>query len=62
MMRVLQHVHHVFLRLADRQPADGVAAKALAARVLVNRLQTGQRLLAQVLEHAALHDAEQRVG
>ena len=58
---VLQHAHHVFLRLADRQAADGITAKALAARIGVNGLQPSQRFVTQVLEHAALHDAEQRV-
>lgn len=50
-----QDAHHVFLGLAHRQPADGVAMKADFG-------QPGQRLVAQRLVHAALHDAEQRVG
>ena len=46
---------HLLLRLADRQAADRIAVEADAAELR-------QRLLAQVLEHAALDDPEQRVG
>jgi hypothetical protein len=46
---------HVALRLADADAADGVAGQ-------VELGEAGDRLLAQVLEHAALDDAEQRVG
>ena len=46
---------HVLLRLADRQPADGVAIEA-------DRGQRGQRFVAQVFVHAALDDAEQGIA
>jgi hypothetical protein len=49
-----QDAHHVFLRLADRQAADRQAGE-------IDLFQSGQRFVAQVLEHAALDDAEQRV-
>nr|GEU28151.1 hypothetical protein [Tanacetum cinerariifolium] len=51
---VLQHAHHVFLRLAHRQAADGQAGE-------VDFFQARQRFVAQVFKHAALDDAEQRV-
>src|SRR5499427_6020691 len=44
----------VALRLAHREAADGVAVEADAG-------EPGERLVAQALEHAALHDAEERV-
>ena len=49
-----QHAHHVFLRLADGQAADGDAGE-------IDLFQLGQRFVAQHFEHAALHDAEQRI-
>ena len=52
---VRQDAHHVFLGLAHRQAADGVAVEA-------DVLQPGQRFVAQRFVHAALDDAEQRVG
>ncbi|SCC91315.1 conserved hypothetical protein [Thiomonas sp. X19] len=52
---VAQQAQHVVFRLAHAQAADGVAGQ-------VERGQAFQRGLAQRLEHAALHDAEQRVG
>jgi hypothetical protein len=53
--RVAHDVQHLFLGLAHAHAADGVARK-------VHVDQRCERLLAQVLEHAALHDAEERVG
>jgi hypothetical protein len=50
-----QDAQHVFLRLADRQAADRIAVEVHAG-------QFARGLVAQVLEHAALHDAIQRVG
>jgi hypothetical protein len=43
--------HHVLLRLADAQPADGVAVKT-------HRHEFAGRFFAQILIHTALHDAE----
>ncbi len=45
----------VALGLAHRKAADGVAVEA-------DPLESRERLVAQRLEHAALNDAEQRVG
>ena len=50
-----EDAHHVFLRLADRQAANGHAVET-------DLVQSGQRLVAQVFVHAALDDAEQRVA
>ena len=52
--RVRHDAQHLVLGLADADAADRVAGQ-------VQRGQRVQRFLAQVLEHAALHDAEQRV-
>jgi hypothetical protein len=49
-----QDALHLGLGLAHRQAADGVARQ-------VQLGQAGQRCVAQVREHAALHDAEQRI-
>ena len=51
---VAQKPQHVFLGLAHTQAAHGDTGK-------VQRLQARQRLLAQVLKHTALHDAEQGI-
>ena len=52
---VAQKPKHVFLGFAHAQAAHGDAGK-------VQRLQACERLFAQVLKHAALHNAEQGVG
>ena len=52
----LDHVEHHRLRLADREPADGIAVKA------DRRERVGAERCAQVAVVAALHDAEQRAG
>src|SRR3972149_4283060 len=44
-----------FLGLPDADAADGIARET-------HLHQRRQRFLAQVLEHSALHDAEQRIG
>ena len=49
-----QDALHVFFWLTDRQAANGQARE-------VDVFQAGERLVAQVLVHAALDDAEQRV-
>ncbi len=49
-----QHAHHVFFRFADRQAADRDAVET-------DFLQTRQRFITQMFEHAALHDAEQGI-
>ncbi|MDT4845161.1 hypothetical protein FQZ97_791400 [compost metagenome] len=53
--RVRHDLQHLFFGLAHAHAADGVAGK-------VHLDQRFERLLPQVLEHAALHDAEERVG
>ena len=53
--RVGDDARHVLLGLAHRDAADGVAVEA-------DGLQRLARFVAQVLVHAALHDAEERVG
>jgi hypothetical protein len=52
--RVRHDAQHLVLGLADADAAHRVARQ-------VELDQRRQRLFAQVLEHAALHDAEQRV-
>src|SRR5688572_27862411 len=52
---VLEYSHHLALGLAHRQPADGVAVEP-------DLRELPQRLVAQRLVHAALHDAEERVA
>jgi hypothetical protein len=52
---VRHDLQHLVLGLAHAHAAHGVAGE-------VHLHQLVERLLAQVLEHAALHDAEQRVG
>ena len=51
---MLQHAQHLGLRLADAQAADRIAGQ-------FERSEPSERLIAQMLVHAALHDAEQRV-
>ena len=46
---------HVFLGLAHADPAHGVAGE-------IHFHQLFERFLPQVFEHAALHDAEERIG
>ncbi len=52
--RVGDQSRHVFLRLAHREAADGVAREA-------ERHEARERLVAQVFIHAALHDPEERI-
>ena len=52
---VLQHAHHVVFGLAHAQASHGNAGE-------VQGFQACQRFVAQAFKHAALHDAEQRVG
>ncbi len=53
--RMVQHLHHDVLAFAYGKPADGIALE-----VEIDELARGLR--AQILEHAALHDAEQQVS
>jgi len=52
--RVRHDALHFFLGLADADAANGVTGQ-------IELDQRVQRLLPQVLEHAALHDAKQRI-
>ena len=47
-----EHLVHEFLRLADAQTSDGIAGK-------IKLCEIGHALFAQILIHAALHDAEE---
>ena len=52
---VCQYAVHVFFGLAHAQPANGQAVEPQGLQLL-------QRFIAQRLEHAALHNAKQRVA
>ena len=52
---VVQQAHHVFFGFAHAQAAHRHARQ-------VQRLQPGQRFIAQGFKHAALHNAKQGVG
>ena len=49
---MIEHPNHVFLTLTNRKPADGISVE-------LNLLEILQALAAQILKHAALHDAEE---
>jgi len=51
---MIKNLHHLFLRFADGEAADGIAVKT-------DCLEAFERFVAQMLEHAALDDTEQRI-